>query len=112
MEESANCASSSRRSKLLGTTEKGMRSLRSLKPKPAAVLVMPSSPTSTPSFAKTVLQDQVKAYRREASPQPSVSFVSLVVVPGSRYGSGDLVGASTSPTTPESSAAAAVSTLN
>src|SRR5690606_18514607 len=99
-------------SKVLRATENGMRSPAWLKPKPCAVAVMASSPVVTPSLANTVLQDQTNASRTDASAQPREEFVSPVVVPGSRYGSGESVGASRSLTTPASRAAAAVTTLN
>ncbi len=96
---------------MLRATGKGTRSPSSLKPKASAVDVMPRTPTSTPSLANTVLQDHSNASRSEASRHPSDSLVSFVRVPGSVYGSGERVGASRSRITPESSAAAAVTTL-
>ncbi len=112
IDDSANWALSREVSKVLGETEKGIRTPASLKPNASAVVLMFPTPTSTPSFANTVLHDHSKADRSGASAQPSPSFVRVVVVPGSVYGSGDLVAASRSVTTPASSAAAAVTTLN
>src|SRR4051812_23167561 len=111
IEDSASCARSTLVSKVLWATEKGMRRPRSLKPKAWAVDTMSAAPTSTPSLANSVLHDHSKATRTETSLQPSDSFVSRVLVPGSRYGSGETVEASRSVTTPASSAAAAVTTL-
>ena len=73
---------------------------------------MPDSPTWSPSWANTVLHETRKAYRSEASAQPPASLPSRVEVSGSGYGSGESVAASMSVTTPLSSAAAAVTTLN
>ncbi|CAM5328117.1 hypothetical protein SALBM311S_06128 [Streptomyces alboniger] len=82
IDDSASCALSSVVSKVLRATGNGTRSPASLKPKACAVAVMSRTPTSTPSFANTVLHDHLKASRSERSTQPSDSFVSLVVVPG------------------------------
>ncbi|CAM5507669.1 hypothetical protein SVIOM342S_01720 [Streptomyces violaceorubidus] len=112
IDDSPSCARSTEVSKVLRATGKGIRSPSSLKPKASAMAVMPRTPTSTPSLANTVLQDHSNASRSEAFRHPSASFVSFVRVPGRVYGSGDRVGASRSRTTPASSAAAAVTTLN
>ncbi len=82
-----------------------------MKPKASAVLAIRSTPTLTPSLANTVLHDHSSALRSGTSLQPLDSFVREVLVPGRVYGSGESVGSSRSSTTPESRAAAAVSTL-
>ncbi len=84
IEDSASWALSTRVSKVLGATVNGMRTPVSLNPNAWAVVDMSRTPTSTPSLAKTVLQDHSNASRTEASRQPSPSLVSRVVVPGSR----------------------------
>lgn len=84
IDDSASCARSSEESKVLCATEKGILSAVSLKPKDRAVAAMSSTPTSTPSFANTVLHDHLNASRTERSSQPSDAFVRRVVVPGSR----------------------------
>lgn len=71
IDDSASCALSTLVSKVLGATEKGIRRPALLKPKACAVRAMSATPTSTPSFANTVLQDHSKASRSGASSQPS-----------------------------------------
>ncbi len=84
IDDSASCALSTEVSKVLCATENGILRAVSLNPKACAVAVMFRTPTRTPSLANTVLHDHLNASRRERFSQPSDSFVSRVVVPGSR----------------------------
>lgn len=93
-------------------TRKGIVRSSSLKPNFSAVLTRSFRPTSTPRWAITVLQDTRIASASDAFSQPRASSGSVVEVPGSTYGDGVSVAASGSLTTPVSSAAAAVTTLN
>ena len=112
IDDSASCAASTVVSKVLGATGNGMRRSASLKPKLSAARRIRDTPVVTPSCANTVLQDRTNASRSVAFRHSFAPLTSRVVVPGSRYGSGERVGRSTPFTTPASSAAAAVTTLN
>ncbi|GAA3084347.1 hypothetical protein GCM10020254_30930 [Streptomyces goshikiensis] len=112
MAESASWSGLMSVSKFERDTQEGTYSPPSLKPNRRAASTIPRSPTRTPILAITVLQDHCTASAIEASAQPVLAFGSRVLVPGSGYGSGVSVGASTSVTTPESRAAAAVTILN
>ncbi len=112
IDDSASCARSTDVSKVLDATRNGTRTSVSLKPKLSAVARILATPVDTPSLANTVLHDRTNASRTVAFSQPLAPLISRVVVPGRVYGSGESVGSSRLPTTPASSAAAAVTTLN
>lgn len=83
MEDSASWSWLMSVSKFDRDTHDGTRSPSSLNPNRSAASTMPRSPTRTPIFAITVLQDHCTASAIEASWQPVAAFGSSVLVPGS-----------------------------
>lgn len=97
---------------MLANARTGMSILSLLKPNFSEVSTILSRVTLSPRLAKTELHETSSALLRLAFSQPLAWLTISVRVPGRKYGSGVSVGALTSETTPCSSAAAAVTTLN